>query len=205
MSAVLTPPTPAPAPRAPDAVAPRLWTADEFNHLGSLGVFEGRRPFLIDGVIWEQGPMNEPHADGVTLVNEVLRAAFGPGWTVRVQLPLNADEMSNPFPDVVVIPGDFRSNLGRHPKTAALVVEVCDTTFTTDTAVKAERYATAGIQDYWVLDLEGRQLLVFRDPQPLPAGLGATAYRTHTTLGPGDTITPLAVPNTPVAVADLLP
>ena len=205
MSAVLTPPQP-PAARArtPDTVTARLWTADEFNHLGSLGFFEGRRPFLIDGVIWEQGPMNEPHADGVVLLNGVLQAAFGPNWTVRVQLPLNIDAMANPFPDLAVVAGGFRANLGRpHPTTADLVAEVSDTTFTTDTTVKAERYARAGIPEYWVLDLEGRQLLVCRDPAPHP--VGGHVYRTQWTLGPADTVSPLAAPNATIRVADLLP
>ena len=53
--------------------------------------------------------------------------------------------------------------------------------------------------------MEGRKLLVFRDPEPLPAGLGATAYRTHSVHGPTDTVAPLAAPHATVKVADLLP
>jgi len=66
-------------------------------------------------------------------------------------------------------------------------------------------YATAGIADYWVLDVDGRRLLVFRDPVPLPAGLGATAYHTHLTLTDAESISPLAAPAAVVRVADLPP
>ena len=66
-------------------------------------------------------------------------------------------------------------------------------------------YAAGGILDYWVLDLNGRQLHVFRDPQPLPAALSATAYQTRDVLGPGDTISPLAASAATIRVADLLP
>jgi Uma2 family endonuclease len=69
----------------------------------------------------------------------------------------------------------------------------------------AEVYATAGIADYWVVDVDGRRLLVFRDPVPLPQGLGGSAYRTHLTFGAGDSVSPLAVPTAVVRVADLLP
>ena len=86
-----------------------------------------------------------------------------------------------------------------------LVIEVSDTTLDSDTTVKAELYATAGIADYWVLDLNNRRLLIFRDPAPLPAGLGGTAYRTHLTLGPADAISPLAAPTVSFRVAELLP
>jgi Uma2 family endonuclease len=61
------------------------------------------------------------------------------------------------------------------------------------------------VPDYWVLDLNGRQLQVFRDPEPLPAGLGATAYRTRLVFTPADRVSPLAVPAASVPVADLLP
>jgi Uma2 family endonuclease len=203
MSAVSTPTPLSPANGWPPR--PKRFTVAEFHRLAGSGVFAGRRPFLLDGVIWEQYPMNPPHADGIVLVTEALRAALGPGWVVRAQLPLRVDEFNDPMPDFAVVRGDPRDHLGRHPTTAELVVEVSDTTFDTDTTEKAERYATAKIADYWVLDLAGRRLLVLRDPAPLPAGLGATAYRTQAVLGPADRVSPLAAPATSVLVSDLLP
>jgi Uma2 family endonuclease len=111
---------------------------------------------------------------------------------------------SEPEPDVAAYPGRFEDYTD-HPTTALLIVEVADTTLSRDTTTKAEVYAEAGIADYWVLDLVGRELLVFRDPEPQPVGLGANAYRTRVTFGPNDTVTPLAAPGSPVKVADLLP
>jgi Uma2 family endonuclease len=200
MSAVLTPPPWQPAAAVPQ---PRRWTAAEFDELGSLGCFEGRRAYLLDGVIWEQGPMDPPHANALELLTEAVRAAFGPGWRFRVQLPLHIGQLTNPMPDLAVVAGQPGNH--PHPTTAALVVEVADTTLAADTTDKAERYATAGIADYWVVDVNARRLLVFRDPAPLPAGLGATAYRKQQVLGPNDTITPLAAPGSSVQVSDLLP
>ncbi len=86
-----------------------------------------------------------------------------------------------------------------------LIVEVADSSLFLDTTTKAELYATAGVPDYWVIDLENRRLLVFRDPVPLPAGLGATAYQTHRAHAPHDTVSPLAAPTASVRVGDLLP
>lgn len=200
MSAVITPPPWQPSPVLP---RPRRWTAVEFDELGSLGCFEGRRAYLIDGVIWEQGPMDPPHANALELLTEAIRAAFGAGWRFRAQLPLHVGTLTNPMPDLAVVAGQPGNH--PHPTAAALVVEVADTTLAADTTEKAEKYATAGIPDYWVLDLNGRRLLVFRDPVPLPAGLGATAYRTHLILGENDSVSPLAAPTAAVKVADLLP
>lgn len=205
MSAVLTPPQP-PTTAAPAAgPQPWLWTVAEFNDLGDRGLFEGRRAYLIDGVIWEQGPMNEPHAVALALVLRVLMVAFGPTWHLRGQSPLNVGERTNPQPDYAVVPGDPRDYLAAQPGTAGLVVEISDSTLAEDTTTKAEKYATAGVEDYWVLDLEGRRLIVFRDPAPLPVGLGATAYRRRMEYGPADTVSPLAAPAATIRVADLLP
>ncbi|MFO0825202.1 MAG: Uma2 family endonuclease [Gemmataceae bacterium] len=193
-------------PWQPSSTVPQMrkWTVTEFDRLGELGCFEGRRAFLLDGVILEQGPMDPPHADAVEVLTEFLRTAFGVGWRFRIQLPLHVNTSNNPMPDLAVVAGTpgYR---GVHPTTAALVVEISDTTLQSDLTDKAERYATAGIADYWVLDLNGRQPHVFRDPQPLPAGLGATAYRKHHIFGVNDSIAPLAAPNAPIRVADLLP
>ncbi|MBP3956656.1 Uma2 family endonuclease [Gemmata sp. G18] len=191
-------------PAAPRRLKPHRWTVPEFHRLCRLGLFTGRRPILLDGVILEQGPMDAPHANGVERTDTAVRLAFGTGWRFRIQLPLVLNLHTDPVPDVAIIAGVLTGNLD-HPTTAALVIEVSDTTFDTDTTEKAELYATAGIRDYWVLDVANRQLHVFRAPQPLPTKLSATVYRAHTVLGPNDTISPLAAPNATIRVADLLP
>ena len=126
----------------------------------------------------------------------------GVGW-LSEQRPFVAVG-SEPVPDAAAIPGRFEDYTD-HPTAALLIVEVSDTTLAYDTTTKAELYATAGVPEYWVLDVTGRQLFVFRDPQPLAAALGAVAYQSRVTLFPTDAVTPLHAPNVTIAVADLLP
>ena len=78
-------PSSRPAPAGP---RPLRWTCAEFHRFGDMGVFEGRRAMLIDGVILEEGPMNPPHAITLGLVEEAVRTAFGAGWWLRQQSPL---------------------------------------------------------------------------------------------------------------------
>jgi Uma2 family endonuclease len=181
-----------------------LWTVDQFHYLGDLGMFEGRRATLIDGVIVEEGPMNPPHRVARELSENVLRAAFGTGWRVCNQMPLVLGQTTDPEPDLAVIAGSPRGATG-HPTTAALVVEVSDTSLRYDTTVKMSLYAAGRIADYWVVDVTGRQVLVFRDPKPdaaLPHGHG---YAAQLAFGPNDTVSPLAAPHAAIRVADLLP
>ncbi len=175
---------------------PVHWTCAEFHRFGDLGVFEGRRAMLIDGVILEEGPMNPPHAITLELVEDSLRTAFGTGWRIRSQSPLVLGQDLDPEPDFAVMAGTPRSSSG-HPTMADLVVEVADSSLNFDTNEKRLLYARTGIRDYWVVDVNGRRLLVYRDPR-------AGDYTTQQALGPADAVSPLAAPAATVQVADLL-
>ncbi len=204
MSAITTAPQPAVTP-PPKGAGPKpwRWTREQYHRLGELGLFDGKRVELVRGEIVEMSPINWPHVVGTSKVGDALRATFASVGRVIEQGPHPMAD-SDPIPDVRVVPGQF-ADYTDHPQTALIVVEVADTTLAYDTTTKAELYATAGIADYWVLDLNGRQLHVFRDPQPLPAALNAVAYRTHDTFGPADSVAPLAAPSASILVADLLP
>lgn len=185
-----------PLQAAPTGPRPLRWTCAEFHRFGDMGVFEGRRAMLIDGVILEEGPMNPPHAITLELVLEALRVSFGTGWRIRGQSPLILGQDLDPEPDFAVMAGTPRGSSG-HPTTAALVVEVADSSLPFDTNEKRLLYARAGIGEYWVVDINGQRLLIYRDPQ-------AGDYATQQTLGPADSVTPLAGAAA-VRVADLLP
>lgn len=183
---------------------PKVWTVSEFNQLGDLGVFEGQRAMLIDGVIIEEGPMNPPHRIALELATEAIRIAFGSGWRVCVQMPLHLGQTSDPEPDIALIPGSSRGAIA-HPTTASLVIEVSDTSLRYDTTDKMSLYAAGGIADYWVLDVVGRQLIVHRDPQPDSAQHFRFGYASITAFGPTDSVAALAQLTAVVRVAEMLP
>jgi Uma2 family endonuclease len=200
MSAILTPPLPA-STLSTSGCRPFRFNREQYHHLGRLGFFDGKKVELIRGEIFEMSPKNWPPVVGCRKTADALERVFaGRAWVSR-QDPVNLDA-SEPEPDVMAVAGKFE-DYADHPTTALLIVEVADTTFVRDTTTKAEMYAEAMILDYWVLDLENRRLLVYRDPAPHAAG--GTAYRSHLTLGPSDTVSPLASPSAAIAVADLLP
>jgi len=68
----------------------------------------------------------------------------------------------------------------------------------TDLVVKAGLYARAGIAEYWVLDLNARQLHIHR----APANGEYTAVTVH---DEAETVAFASRPETPIALADLLP
>lgn len=183
---------------------PYRWSWDRYMQAAAAGAFDGRRVMLIDGEVLQMSPMNDPHAHGIVLTYYALSAVFGAGFTVRVQMPMRLLGAHDPEPDVLVLAGGPRSN-PTHPTSALLVVEVADSSFDYDTQDKANLYAAAGIADYWVVDVAGQALFVFRDPTPEPSARFGHTYRNRSRLGPTETASPLAAPTASVRVADLLP
>ena len=201
MPAVLTPP-PAPVAAGPK---PYRWTLAEYRELGKTNLFHDRKTMLLDGELYVMTFPNPPHNTALGLTDDYLRKAFPTGHHVRNQMALDVNTRNDPGPDLAVVPGSIRDYANRQATTAVLVVEVADSSLFLDTTVKAELYATAGVPEYWVIDLENRKLLVFRDPVQLPKDLGATAYRTRRSFGPDDTVAPLTAPDAGVKVSDLIP
>jgi Uma2 family endonuclease len=181
-----------------------VWTVDEFHRLGDLGVFEGRRAMLIDGEIIEEGPMNPPHRMALELTDTAIRLAFGPGWRFCVQMPLILGQTTDPEPDIAVIPGPVRG-VTAHPTTAALVVEIADSSLRYDLTDKMSLYAAGGIAEYWVVDVAGARLIVHRQPQPDSAQRFGHGYAQVTEHGPSDMVSPVSAPSATIRVADLLP
>lgn len=175
------------------------WTREEYYRLAEEGFFPpDKRVELIDGVIYEMSPQKSPHATGISLALEVLRAAFSEGHHVRIQLPLALADDSEPEPDLAIVSGGPRDYLEDHPRTAVLIVEVSHTSSFHDRERKRSRYARSAIPEYWIVDVIGKQLEVYRNP-------GEGGYQTRLVLKAGDTVTPLASPDAVIAVADLLP
>jgi Uma2 family endonuclease len=183
-------------------VTTRRWRRVEYERLVDLGVFIGERLELLDGLLVVREPQGSPHAAIVMQIGQVLAAAFGAGWHPRLQAPLALGEHSEPEPDIAVVTGVPRDYVAAHPMTAALVVEVADSSLRLDRRFKAAIYARAGLLEYWIVNLVDCAVEVHREPQ---LATNDWTYRSVEVLRPPAQVTPLAAPGVPIAVADLLP
>ena len=171
----------------------------EYDRAAEAGAFEpDARLELIDGELSAMTPEGVSHTVGVDLVADCLRRAFGPGFYIRIQHSLAADDYSEPEPDLAVVTGAIREYDRGHPTSAVLVVEVSNESLRYDRTVKQRLYARSGIPEYWILALPERRHEVYRDP-------AGDRYRSVTNHAAGDKVAPLARPRTPIAVDDLLP
>lgn len=183
----------------------KRWTRKEYNRMGDLGWFRGQRVELLEGEIVVLSPQNPLHFNTVERVRDLLTNRVGSGCHVRMQGPLDLGIHSEPEPDVAVVSGDNDDYLLEHPKTALLIVEVSDSTLTSDRVRKGSLYARAGIEDYWIVNLVDLQVEVYRDPVRDRAQIYGFRYATELTLSAHNSIKMLARPKVVVAAASLLP
>jgi len=186
--------------------APWRCTRDQFHQMGEEGLFEGQRVILIEGEILVMPPVGTLHSGTVTLASEVFRSLFGEGFFVREEKPFDVGRATDPQPDIAVIAGTIRDFLYRGLTEAALVVEVSHSTLLYDRHEKASLYASAGVTDYWIInvDQEPAQIEVHRQPVPDEAQPFGFRYAEKTIHQGGEIIHPLAAPR-PVAVSALIP
>jgi Uma2 family endonuclease len=162
---------PAAALQIPPGGAPprKRFTVGEVEQMLEAGLFAGQRLELIDGDLIDKMGQNPPHAYAIRLVFAWLVKILEPE-RVLVQAPIQAGGLdrkwSLPEPDLAVLSelkDEYRS---RHPRgnELLLVVEVSDTTVLHGETTKRDLYARAGVGEYWVLDVDGRQLTIHRSP-----------------------------------------
>jgi Uma2 family endonuclease len=175
----------------------RLVEADVFGPEDRIELFDGRMIF--------KEPQHSPHATAIQLVQRTLTIALGPGWSIRTQMPVALDDVSEPEPDVSVVPGDPRDYRDAHPERPVLIVEVAQSRLRFDRRQKGSLYARARVADYWIVNIPDRRLEVYRDPRPDPATPFGWGYGMTLMLGPDERVAPLAAATASVTVADLLP
>ena len=181
----------------------RRWTLGEYYRLAEQGWFQGQRVQLIRGEIIQMPAQGHAHATAILRTERVLRPLFQKGYCLRVQMPLNVGMDTDPEPDIAVVPGTVE-DYSDHPTSAVMVIEISDTTLRLDRR-KAGLYASAGIPEYWIVNLKEQTAEVHRGPEVDLAQEFGHCYATVRTLLIGETVSPLAAPTAIIAVADLLP
>lgn len=190
-----------PQPGLANGPVRKRWTRVEIEAIESAGLLQQDRLELIEGELIDKRGKGRPRAIAISEMVESLVGAFG--WpfvqqAATIDVSPEDNPRSEPEPDVCVLNRpitEFQdSNPG--PSDLALVCEVSDSTVAFDLSTKANLYARAGIEEYWVLDLQGRRLIVHREPS-------AVGYKWLRTYLAGEKVAPLAAPDGAVEV-DLL-
>jgi len=146
----------------------KLFTVDEYYRMAEAGILSpDDRVELIDGEIIEMSPFGTRHAGCVNAANGAFNAAFRGKAIVSVQNPVRLNNYTEPEPDILLLKHRSDSYRGKRVEgdDVLLVLEVATTTLAYDRDIKLPRYASAGIPEVWIADLQRNLLLVYRTPQ----------------------------------------
>ncbi len=143
----------------------KKWSLGDYHRMIEFGILTREDQVeLLEGVIVQLNPQRSPHAATTQCASDYLRERLTGRVIVRVQLPITLPPDSEPEPDIAIVRLDPRKYFDRHPQSNDILflAEVADSTLREDRTRKAKLYAKANISEYWVLDVNNRQVLRFR-------------------------------------------
>jgi Uma2 family endonuclease len=183
--------TPPPRPTTPAAPAAppyepfgglryiRKFTVDEYHELIRTGFLKQGDPVeLLEGYLVLKMPRSPRHDHAIRVLNRRFAKLVPETYALSCQCGATLNE-SEPEPDLAVARGPESGYRTRHPGPAdtLLLVESSASSLARDRIDKGRIYAGAGIPEYWIVNVEERQVEVYTNP----TGAGpAAAYATRT-------------------------
>lgn len=148
----------------------KRWTVDEYHQLIEAGILTSRdRVELLFGQIVEMFPVGRNHANTVNQINEYLvrdKILGNKTFVIGNQNPITLPDSSEPEPDLYLALGPL-SRYAEHnpyPEDLILIIEVADSSIHADRSGKKVTYASAGIPEYWIVNVYERQVEVHTQP-----------------------------------------
>ena len=153
---------------------------------------------LLEGEILEMAPIGLGHAASRANLLRILilgidgRAIVWPSETIHLS------DRSAPQPDLAVLRPNPRKYRDAYPvpEDVLLLVETSDSSLRRDRELKLPLYARAGIQEYWIVDVQDEVVDVYASPTNLN-------YASARIFRRGEFISPAAFPDLAIAVDDI--
>jgi Uma2 family endonuclease len=177
----------------------RKFTLDEYHRLGEMGFLgEDDRVEFMDGEIIEMSPIGKKHNACVSRNTRLFVQRLDDKAVVYVQNSILILE-NEPLPDIAILQPNPTYYADRYAtaEDVLLIIEVADSSLAYDQEIKTPKYAKAGVQELWIVDLNDDMVWVYRNPSE-KGYLDLKAYQR------GETITLLAFSDITLAINDIL-
>ncbi len=181
-------------------LTPHKLTVNNLLSLERDGAFAGiAKVELLDGMVYEMRPQSTAHFKARNRLTFRLQSAI-----ISMGLPFEAysdatvaiGETNAPEPDIIIC--TELADTGFAPvETVQLAVEISVSTLKNDLGFKKALYASAGIPEYWVIDIAGQQMHQFW----LPEG---EDYRKSATYGMGEIMVCQSIADLSIETAALI-
>ncbi|HAC62141.1 MAG TPA: hypothetical protein DCF68_01060 [Cyanothece sp. UBA12306] len=179
-------------------VIPYKWTIERYHQGIEAGIFGEESLELLQGDILVMPPEREPHAYYNSEIGDYLRGLFRDRAKIREAHPITLDNNSEPVPDLAIVKplGEIYRHRHPHAEDIFLIIEISNTTLSQDLKEKKLLYAEAGIKEYWVINLNKKELIIFNH-------LENKDYKSMKTYTMG-TVSPLAFSELQISVKSLI-
>ena len=174
------------------------WSLEDYHQMIKMGLLDNRSVELLAGEIVEMSPEGEPHAFFSSEAGYYLSRVLGDRAFLRHAKPITLPNQSEPEPDLAIVEPLGREYLTHHPYPENIfwVIEYANTSLEKDSTVKYHLYAEAGILEYWLVNLQTGELIVYSQPN-------GREYGSKMTLKEGN-ISPLAFPDLTIPITAII-
>jgi Uma2 family endonuclease len=173
------------------------WSLDDYHQMIAAGLLDGRSLELINGEIIQMAPEGVAHSFYCRGTAKYLQLILGERAEISEAHPITLPDDSEPEPDLAIVRTPDTLYQHRHPLPADIfwLIEIANSTLAKDLGIKKDIYARSGIPEYWVMNLQTLELVVFTD-------LRDHEYRSEVCLSSGN-IAPIAFPDLSINVSHL--
>lgn len=142
-------------------------TVKEYHRMAQAGILqEDEHIELIQGEIIKMSPIGLKHRACVNRLNTILTDLINKNAIVQVQSSIILPDRSEPEPDIVILKlrADFYEHSEPGPNDILILMEVADSSLEYDREVKLPLYASAGIREFWLINLIDKLIEVHTQP-----------------------------------------
>jgi Uma2 family endonuclease len=160
----------APVLQRSDEFARRSFSVDEVFRMIDAGILDpSERLELIEGELIVMPAEKFAHARAATTIARRLFRELADNWFVGMEKTLQLGPGTFVEPDFFVCPADQARCSGEGLLTVSgpelFIIEVADSSLRHDRTRKAALYAIHGVREYWIVDLNGRRIVVHHRPE----------------------------------------
>ncbi|NJO03687.1 MAG: Uma2 family endonuclease [Bacteroidia bacterium] len=144
----------------------RLIKVEEYHRMAEAGILQEKGLELIHGEMIKMNPIGSRHSAVVKRLNKLLHQMLGEKFLISVQDPVLLDDFTEPEPDIAILHFWEDYYADRHPRASEtlLIIEVADSSLSYDKEIKLPLYASSGIPECWIVNLEAQMVEAYRQP-----------------------------------------
>ncbi len=143
-------------------------TVSDYHRMIRGGLLDKYRVELLNGVLVKKFSHSVEHCFTLSFLYEKIFDALKDRAAIRQAFPITlVKSKSEPEPDIVIASGTKDDYCVRHPSPSdiLLVIEVSKSALANDRTIKLENYASEGIPEYWIVNIQKRNVEVHRKPR----------------------------------------